>query len=322
MTAALLTRADDSLVLHGVRGAPGAAPVLGELDLAALGLRCLDGEAVDHWCSAPPRRHAGDAGLRWASDDRWTFGAIDLEDDAGADLAALARRAYDAVFAALRDAGRPPLLRLWNYLPHINDESSGLERYRQFNVGRQQAFVAAGEQAFAGAPAACTLGKAGGRLSLRFLAGHTRVVPLENPRQVPAWRYSRRWGPASPTFSRAVLAGAGPGRVALFVSGTASIVGEQTCHVGDVTAQAEETLANLRALLAVAAARSSARLDLDALALTVYLRHAADLEAVRAVLAAAAPRAAESALFVEADICRSELLVEIEAHAFADGALA
>lgn len=313
-TAALPPTALHAARLDAAAGAPAAA-----LDYAALGLRHLGGARVDAWDAGAASVQPGPLQLTRAGG--WAFGAIDLPDD-GRGLTALAREAYGEVFAALRALGRPPLLRLWNYLPRINDEGAGLERYREFNIGRQDAFVAAGEDAFAGSPAACALGKAAGSLSVRFLAGPTRVLPLENPRQVPAWRYSRRFGPKAPTFSRAVLADAGGGRVALLVSGTASIVGEDSVHPGDVRAQTDETLANLRALLDTAHARSDARFALDELALTVYLRHPADLAAVRERLAAAAPRAAAGAIWLQADVCRSELLVEIEAHAFAPGGLA
>lgn len=316
--SAVLPAANRPTPLHAHRRAAADGLLLGALDYAALGLTHLAGARVDAWDAGPARQQPGV--LRLADAGGWAFGAIDLPED-GRGLTALAHQAYGEVFAALHALGRPPLLRLWNYLPRINDESSGLERYRQFNIGRQEAFVAAGEDAFAGSPAACALGKAEGSLSVRFLAGRTRVLPLENPRQVPAWRYSRRYGPKAPTFSRAVLADVGGGRVALLVSGTASIVGEDSVHPGDVRAQTDETLANLRALLDTAHARSDARFALDALALTVYLRHPQDRAAVQQRLALAAPQAGANAIWLQADVCRSELLVEIEAHAIAPGRL-
>lgn len=304
MSAVLLSPHVPPSALEALRRAAAPA-VFGLLDYTALGLTRLHGDGDD----------------AWAGGEGWWFGGVDLPDD-GSGLTATAKRAYAEVFAQLAALGRPPILRLWNYLPRINDETSGLERYRQFNIGRQEAFVEAGEDAFAGSPAACALGKAAGTLSVRFLAGRTRVLPLENPRQVPAWRYSRRYGPKAPTFCRALLADAGGGRVALLISGTASIVGEDTVHLGDVRAQTDETFANLRALLDTAHARTDARFALDELALTVYVRHPADLDAVRERVALHAPRAAVQALWLQADICRSELLVEIEAHAFAPGRLA
>jgi chorismate lyase / 3-hydroxybenzoate synthase len=316
--SAVLHAARPTPALHAVRREAGSPAWLGALDYAALGLPHLAGPALDAWDAGTATLAPGR--LRLAQAGGWAFGAIDVDDD-GRGLTALGRQAYGEVFAALQALGRPPLLRLWNYLPRINDESSGLERYRQFNIGRQEAFVAAGEDAFAGSPAACALGKAEGSLSIRFLAGRTRVLPLENPRQVPAWRYSKRFGPKAPTFSRAVLADAGDGRVALLVSGTASIVGEDSQHPGDVGAQTDETLVNLRALLDTAHARTDARFALDGLALTVYLRHPGDRAAVHERLALAAPHASANAIWLQADICRSELLVEIEAHAIVPGKL-
>ena len=124
-------------------------------------------------------------------------------------LAALAQRAYRDLFEALEQTGCAHLLRVWNYLPQINADGGGLERYRQFNAGRQQAFIEAGQAAFEGAPAACALGIHQGALCIRFLAGRVAPLPIENPRQVSAYRYPPTYGPRAPTFSRAALAETG-----------------------------------------------------------------------------------------------------------------
>lgn len=249
-----------------------------------------------------------DGRVRLAHEGGWCFGAIDLDD--GGDLQAAAQHAYGMLFAALRDAAPLRLLRLWNVLPRIHHDEAGLERYRRFNAGRQQAFIDAGEAAFEGAPAACALGRDGGPLSVRWAAAPVASRALENPRQVPAWRYDTRFGPRSPTFSRAVVADAGGGREVLFVSGTASIVGQESLHDGDIVAQTQETLANLRAVLAEAGPRFA----LGALQATVYLRDAADRATVQPLLAAAGVR---PMAWLRADVCRRELLVEIEGHAVA-----
>ena len=133
------------------------------------------------------------------------------------------------------------------------------------------------------------------------------------------WRAWRQ--PRAPTFSRAALADAGAGRVVLFISGTASIVGERSLHPGDVIAKTEETLRNLLELLAAAMACCSARFTLADLQRTAYVRRAADAPAILALWAQALP-CGPAPRCVQADICRAELLVEIEAHAFAPGALA
>jgi enamine deaminase RidA (YjgF/YER057c/UK114 family) len=282
------------------------------------------GPRIDAWYGSTAPLAKGRCGdVRWQHDGRWLFGAIDLgEAHEEQTLAELTARAYRDIFATLRHTGCAHLLRVWNYLPGINADGGGLERYRQFNAARQQAFLDAGERAFEGAPAACALGTRQGPFSVRFLAGTRAPLALENPRQVPAYRYPGAYGPRSPSFSRAALLDAGGGRSALLVSGTASIVGHASRHPGDVQAQTRETLTNLQAVLDTANARGTARFTLQALDCTVYVRRAEDAACVRAVIEAAlgadAP-AARSAVYLEADICRTDLLVEIEAHAFAVG---
>lgn len=286
----------------------------------------LDSEPmVDLWHAGPTVQSGTTGVVRWRSDGHWLLGVVDLEEnDHGEDLTALSHRAYRNLFEAMKQAGCPHLLRIWNYLPRINDDGGGMERYRQFNAGRQQAFLDAGQAAFEGAPAACALGVHEGALCVRFLAGRMPPLPVENPRQVSAYHYPADYGPRSPTFSRAALAPLGGGHVALFISGTASIVGHQTVHVGDLRAQVAETLVNLRAVTAAANERTSARFTLERSDPVVYVRRPADAPFVRQQLAqalGAGSRFMRHAVYLEADICRSDLLVEIEAHAAEAGEL-
>ena len=312
-----------------LRGPATAGPWPGALAWGLPGglpMPLLAGEPTLDQLLAPGELQAGQSGpVRWWRSGELAFGELDLP-DGETDLTEAARGAYAALFRALADSGCPHPHRLWNYLPRINADGGGLERYRQFNIGRQQAFLDAGRPAFEGAPAACALGRPDGGLSLRFLAGTAVPRPLENPRQVPAWRYSTRFGPRSPTFSRAALAPLAGGQVALWVSGTASIVGEESRHLGDLAAQVHETVANLQAVLAVAnaalrPAAGHAGLQLPGLAFTVYVRHAADGPAALALFAQALG-AEPDCVLLQADICRAELLVEIEAHGAVPGVLA
>jgi enamine deaminase RidA (YjgF/YER057c/UK114 family) len=286
-----------------------------------------NGAMADVWhVSSPQRVKSGTTGIaRWRTDGHWLLGAIDLDEATEKQgLAELAHRAYRDLFKTLDQAGTPHLQRIWNYLPQINADGGGLERYRQFNLGRQEAFLEAGRAAFEGAPAACALGIHQGALSIRFLAGQQAPLPVENPRQVSAYRYPETYGPRSPTFSRAALADIGDGNIALFISGTASIVGHETVHHGDVLEQTRETLRNLQAVIDAANERGTARFSLAELDCVIYVRHPSDTEAVRSIiegtLGADAPMA-RHAVYLEADICRSDLLVEIEAHTVAAGQL-
>jgi chorismate lyase / 3-hydroxybenzoate synthase len=297
--------------------------------VTGVGFRRLSANAgeIDGWLAGPGVQRGELGPVRWHTDGHWLFGTYDsTPEQAEAGLSELAQEAYTGIFRALEAAGTPHLVRLWNYLPAINREQSGLERYRQFNLGRQQAFLDARRDAFAGAPAACALGTHDdGMFRVRFLAGRTPPQPLENPRQVPAWRYPSEFGPRTPTFSRAVLVPVSTSELTLLISGTASIVGSASVHPGDVRAQTEETLRNLQAVIGAAHERGSARFDLGSMTCTVYVRHAKDVDEVRMNFEAAVgadSHAARCAIYLQADICRSDLLVEIEAHATAAGALA
>jgi enamine deaminase RidA (YjgF/YER057c/UK114 family) len=105
----------------------------------------------------------------------------------------------------------------------------------------------------------------------------------------------------------------------LFVSGTSSIVGHTTMHAGNAPAQAQETVANLLTVIAQAQGAgfdaSSARAQL---LLKAYLRRPDDLAMVRGYLTKAFG-AATTIAYLQADICRADLLLEVEAaylHAF------
>jgi chorismate lyase / 3-hydroxybenzoate synthase len=307
------------LLYGGLADVSAAAPI-GSVPVPLLG---ASGPVQDAWLgqgllTAGANRH----GVRWQHDQDWLFGSVDVPETTG--LEAAAGHAYAGLFDALRQTGFPHLLRVWNYLPRINEEGAAMERYKRFNAGRQQAFLDAGEQAFEGAPAACAIGTADGPLRVHFLAGRRAVRHVENPRQVSAYRYPQRYGPRAPTFSRAALAQAGEGRLGLFISGTASIVGHESVHPGDVRAQVRETVANLQAVLDNASRQCSARWSLRDMHGVVYVRHAQDHAAVVDELAHAAPelgRDAGERVLLHADICRRELDVEIEGHAWAEGEL-
>ncbi|EQD39835.1 Endoribonuclease L-PSP, partial [mine drainage metagenome] len=132
--------------------------------------------------------------------------------------------AYSTIFDRLDCEDYPQLLRVWNYFPGINDMGSELERYREFNVGRYEAFFHKNRTVCGGSmPAACALGTKKGGLVICFLASKVPGISLENPRQTHAYSYPKDFGPRSPIFSRGVLLDD-----SLLISGTASIIGSET----------------------------------------------------------------------------------------------
>ncbi len=262
-------------------------------------------------------------GVAWRRCEGLMFGVIQLPEpvvarDSGVSpLRELTEQIYRRIFGLLDEQGMPHLWRVWFYLPDIHGEQAGLERYRQFNMGRGDAFEHCARSVTEQVPAACALGVSGGPLTVAFLCGTTPLLPIENPRQVSAYRYPPDYGPRSPTFSRAALAHWGAQEL-LFVSGTASIVGHESVHRGDVVAQTQETLNNIDTLLGEAARRSRlGPMAMGALDYRAYVRHAADVEAVRQVVADLwGPVAVR---YVQAEVCREELLVEIEAFGVRGG---
>jgi enamine deaminase RidA (YjgF/YER057c/UK114 family) len=236
-------------------------------------------------------------------------------DGAGVDAGALllaTETAYQEIFAVLRQTEHRHLIRIWNYLPEINRHADGDERYRLFNSARQLAFRNSGQATVGTVPAACALGSpAGSPISIYFLAAREPPTMIENPRQTSAYHYPPKFGRHSPIFSRACVLNASAG-TSLFVSGTASIVGHETIHQGDVGAQTRETMANINALLDEANRVGQRRFSLDGLKFKVYVRRPSDLGAIEGVLARSL-RPSTPIVYLQADVCREDLLVEIEA---------
>lgn len=265
--------------------------------------------ASEEWLvNEPPLRETAGV-LRLASAGDLLFGAATLAmDELDADaLEAGTADLYRQLLRACELRDRRPL-RIWNSMPAIHVGPAELNRYMRFCKGRADAFEDHYGRGFERyLPACSAVGSAGGPLVVSFLASAERSRHLENPRQQAAYRYPRRYGPRSPSFARATQAAPSAGAW-LMLSGTASIVGNASMHAGDVVAQTRETLRNMRMLVHGDEHRP---LGSRIAATKVYLRHAADFETVRGILDDELGTAAR-VLYLRADICRPELLVEIE----------
>lgn len=226
-------------------------------------------------------------------------------------LEAATRHLYHRMLTATR--GRK-LYRVWNYVPHINAVEQGLENYRGFCRARSLAFedhFGLGYQRQL--PAASAVGTAGGLLAVAFLAGDREPRHFENPRQVPAFEYPAVYGPRAPSFSRATLVTGASGQQ-LYVSGTAAIRGHMTIAAGDLRGQLTCTRENLATIAQTAGAGEDfgAR-DGWQRTLKVYIRHASDVAVVRSDLERHLLRRDDRVTYLHADVCRADLLVEIEA---------
>jgi hypothetical protein len=226
----------------------------------------------------------------------------------------LAQQAQDLYRRVLTAARGHHLYRMWNYVPRINAMTDGFENYRAFCQGRSLAFEAEAGAGFPRVlPSASGVGTADGCLSLVFVAGRAEPRHLENPEQIPAYRYPLEHGPRPPSFSRATVVPR-PGRTLAFISGTAAIKGHQSVAPGDLYAQLDCTLDNLR-LISLAAGFDENLGANRKLArhFKVYLRHAPDLPAAQSRLGRTLLKPDDHVIYLQADICRAELTVEIEA---------
>jgi enamine deaminase RidA (YjgF/YER057c/UK114 family) len=298
-------------------------PATGEVPSIRVGLPLLgSGDlAFEAWRLESPLVSGRLGRVRYRRGGAVLFGCIEIPEvldgnERGRGVSSLrdaTTEAYAEIFRALRELDCPYPLRIWNYLGAITAVDEFGERYRQFNTARRAAFVQGARAVEGDVPAACALGSpAGSPLVVYFLAGAFPPRAIENPRQLSAYHYPRDYGPDSPTFSRAALAPPELGG-ALFISGTASIVGHLSVHPNDARAQAREAVRNVRTLIDEAnRGGATPRFVPENFRYKAYVRHASDLAAIdEELIAGLAP--SNPILYLKADICRSELLVEIEA---------
>ncbi len=324
LAARASARWDGVLGVATFDGAPAfaaQAPAFADKDIPIAEIRTpvlgSSGEICEVWRTRQRVESGQLSRVQYRRCDDVLFGCISIpeterENGGQSALHAATEQAYREIFATLDELRYPHLLRVWNYLPQINIDTHGLERYRQFNSARRNALVAYGRDLTGNVPAACALGSVtGSPLVIYFLAGHEAATAIENPRQVSAYEYPAQYGP-KPAFSRASVVREASGAI-LFISGTASIVGHQTVHAGDVAAQTREILVNIEALLSEANRVSVApRFGMETLAYKVYVRNSADLPLIQSQLhGALGPQ--NQVVYLQADICRQDLLVEIEA---------
>lgn len=198
------------------------------------------------------------------------------------------------------------IVRQWNYIERITFEDQDNQHYQEFNDARSELYSRC--EWANGYPAATGIGALAGGVTIDFDATvGLSVAAVDNKLQVAAHAYSKevllgeKSKKTTPKFERAKLS-----NDLLYISGTAAIRGEESLVGVSAAEQTRITLENIDELLRegeCGAARS----------LRVYTKYKEDFEQIREVVEEYAPY---DALYIFADICRDELLVEIEAVSY------
>ena len=272
------------------------------------GLPVLGGDAREQlFPNAEPAGRAG--ALSLFRQGAWLLGGATVS---AAGLEEAAHALYTDIFRAAQGLH---LARIWQYVPAINAPGpGGMENYRLFCRARSLAFEQHHGAGFKQLlPSASAVGAQSGALTIVFAASPTPPRHVENPLQVSAYDYPEDYGPRAPSFARATVV-PGAGRNTVFISGTAAIRGHASIAPHQLLPQLECTLENLAEIsqacgLGPALGRSS-RAHRH---FKVYLRHAADQAEVAEILERELLTKADQVSYLHADICRKDLVVEIEA---------
>ncbi len=239
------------------------------------------------------------------------------------------------------------VFRQWNYIPNICEHSnttaceiigrSEQNEYSKFNEVRKKYYGKAGIRNY---PAATGIGISGEKFGLITLSikGHAQSYYLENDLQVSAFDYSNdiikqssikqssnqteeSHSLAKPLFSRALILTnnditnnhiTNNKQVQAMLSGTAAIRGEES-QCDNVLEQLIITQENINHLLSANNIKRQTPLSIsrvEPLSLKVYIKSNSLAEEISQMI----PKefATEQILIVVADICRKELLIEIE----------
>jgi hypothetical protein len=245
------------------------------------------------------------------------------------DTGIAAEEAFNLMAGILRNEGMSMnnLVRQWNYIGNILAVKDGYQKYQSFNEIRNDYYSRL--RTVKGYPAATGVGMKHGGVILDFYAVKSDksliITPIKNPNQVDAYNYGQQVLKGigdqgqkvkhPPQFERALLV-ENDRNAWLHVSGTAAVIGQETIGAGNISRQIAISIENIINLTEperinkLASVKRSYRQKL--LIIRVYIRNQNDFIKVREVCEDKFPGV--PAVYVEGDLCRDDLLVEIEAE--------
>ena len=221
------------------------------------------------------------------------------------------------------------IIRQWNYIPQIlnswKEKDELFQQYQVFNEVREHYFKKNNlDNDF---PAATGIGINHGNVTIDFLAARPvndiNIQSIQNPKQINAHQYGQQVLVGSsimfsqakkpPLFERAKLIGNKESGLIL-ISGTASITGQNTIGVNNIKQQLQTTFNNISELINYARREyPENKYDLKYTYLRVYVKRNVPFDKVIEICRNQYPGIIMQ--FVQADVCRDDLLVEIEGEA-------
>lgn len=211
------------------------------------------------------------------------------------------------------------IIRQWNYLEDILGFDGEEQRYQEFNNVRSRYY---GDVFLEnGYPAATGIGMNRGGVIIEFVAVDSSEIiskPVDNPGQISAHKYSEKVLvgdecviKTTPKFERARYLENREKKLFL-ISGTASIVGEKTMGVDDPELQTEVTIENIQRLYSDEVLKSISDNTLEPKYghARVYVKNRRDFAAIKRTFKKHYGNL--PVVYIIADICRNDLLVEIE----------
>jgi hypothetical protein len=211
------------------------------------------------------------------------------------------------------------IVRQWNYIGNITQEYQGRQIYQLFNDSRTRFYQQGNWEK--GYPSATGIGMDCSKTIISLLCYTGACYPIDNPLQQPAHRYSSQVllgkeadEKSTPKFERAKAIKAGIDYLC-FISGTAAIRGEASMLDQHADSQVIQTLENISHLISADnLKRSGLRETCSQLQnLRIYIKKKEHYPLIENQIKQLYPHV--PTLFVLADICRDELLVEIEGTA-------
>jgi len=264
------------------------------------------------WTSSHAVSYGTMKNLHYATDGYHYFAAISVK-EATKSLDQIGAEIYGQIFESIEKYGYPHIFRIWNYIPFINGASGESNRYKLYCFGRAKVFEEKSMEV--GYPSATGIGSFGDSVNICFIATRDSIhINIENPRQTPAYKYPWVAGLKPPSFSRGTYSDYTYAN-SFYVSGTASILGHETVFVGDVKRQCETTIKNVECLISpenmgtYGISQAFHLKDLDCI--KVYIKNQAEYAVIKDICDNAFS-SNKSILYLQAEICRENLLVEIE----------